>query len=306
MINMRKTLWSVILALPIAAISQQVRVPSVPAVALPTVALPSLPSPGSIPSLAIPPIPPVVLPSIPIVQIRGLGANIVPQTLTNPLVLPAGTVFNSATTIPGVGVIPRNTMLTEAIRLPANTNVGNISVPGGNYAGTLLPPGTIHSGLVTSVNGVVVSSMAAGIVPSTGSLSETLSTPPCIPGSNNFCYENVPRNNDPFVFCTEGDEKSNVIINSTFNVPIYPPSVAYPPLVIYPSRLIITFLFDVPFSPPADRPNYINNTGFPLYRPVPPYYNESVLMQWYRVCLWRQRGDWKNTSTPANQVPNAH
>ncbi len=310
MTTISKTVWLVILALPMAAISQTVGLPSAPAVprvlpAAPTVALPSIPVPASIPSLALPPIPPAALPSIPTTEVLGGGANILPQTLIGPLVLPPGTVFNTPTTIPGVGTIPAGTALTQSIRLPTSTNIGSISVPPGVHTGLMPTSGMAHSGLVTRINGVVAGSVPAGTIPGVGPIASGAATA-CIAGTNNFCYEVVPRDNDPFVFCTEGSKKHNVILASIVpplspgRIMIIPALQTYAPPLNYPAEVIIY----PEFWPTADRPDTDNRGWFGI--PLPPFFHREKRDQWMRVCLNRKQGDWTDTSRAANQVPNAH
>jgi hypothetical protein len=292
-----KFLRLLMLALPLVAMAQ------LPA--LPNVSLPALPNPGSIPGLAIPTIPPAVLPSIPTTQVLGGGANILPQNLTNPIVLPAGTVFTTPTTIPGVGVIPSGTVLTQSIRLPANTIIGNISVPPGVHVGLMPTAGMVHNGLVTAVNGTVVSSLAAGTIPVVGSLVNGLSVP-CIPGTNNLCYNEVPRDNDPFVFCTEGSKKHNVILTSIVpplspgRIMIIPALAAYSPPLNYPSEIIVY----LEIWPTTDRPDTDNYGWFGI--PLPPFFHREKRNLWLGTCLGRKQGDWTDTNKAANQVPNAH
>ena len=123
-------------------------------------------------------------------------------------------------------------------------------------------------------------------------------------------YEEVPRSNDPFVFCTEGSQVHNLII-SAIPEPIYmvrlplPVLPTYLPPTNYPSR----FVQFLDLIPNADRPDFDRTTGFPFFFPLPPFYKRSVRDQWFRVCLGRVQGPWDPAGTgspPPNQVPFSH
>lgn len=158
-------------------------------------------------------------------------------------------------------------------------------------------------------------------------------THPCkSPNDGEYCFipllgwDDFAREDDPFLFCTEGDPYSNIVVSIT-DMPPLPPATRAQPIAFYCPLLYPlecegekglipmikgkTAVTSIEFSKRSDGRSeetvkVVTPPPFSTTTWYCPCYDTLKMALWWATCYDRPRGKWVNPIFDSNQLPFPH